>query len=316
MLNNSLPCEHPFFVHNGTQPIKKDAWLDYSQFNKLSKALAPLEYIERDEFLNPCLNPKQVHVLESLGLTLSFTHDNRPILYTKDNLDFIQALRNMGFFNVFNTNSGSYGVQLSQVLMFVNLGIEWIRNGFLMPGNLYNIHHLSQDVCDNRLSNLDVLPVDIHAFVTSLQCGKGNVPTNLYSKDYLLTIFSKAPLTTKYGSVVKGAIQWVSRMSQVIRTTLVASSAFCVKQMCALKASIPSTLIPSDLLALFTVLDDLESDSYYLPGLVSKIGSFLKGKSIPSLTSIQCNVKFWWKSFKDYLSESSVVPLFGYTQCA
>ena len=85
--------------------------------------------------------------------------------------------------------------------------------------------------------------------------------------------------------------------------------------MCVLKRT-TTTPISNDLLTLFTVLDDLESDSYYLPGLVGKIGSFLKGKSIPSLTSIQCNVKFWWKSFKDYLSESSVVPLFGYTPCA
>lgn len=320
MLNtvNLSLCEHPFFVHNGTQPLKKDTWLDYFQFNKLKVALASLEYITRDALLNPCLNPKQIGVLKSLGLTLSFSLDNRPTLLVKDNLDFIQTLREMGFFNVFNTNSGTYKVQLSQVIMFVNIGINWIHNGLTLPGDLYNIHHLSQDVCDNRITNLDVLPVDIHSFITSLQVGKHNIPTNLYSKDYLLTIFSKAPLTTKTGGIVKGMTQWVSRLSQVIRTTLIASTSFCVKRMCVLKSSLPTTLISSNLLTMFGLLDDLENSYEVVSGLIGKVGSFLKGKSIPTLTSIQLNVKSWWKTFKDYLEESNVVPMFGnsHAQCA
>lgn len=307
-------CEHPFFVHNGTQPVKKDTWLDYFQFNKLRVALGPLECITRDALFNPFLSPKQVGVLKSLGLTLSFTSDNRPTLLAKDNLDFIKILRDMGFFNVFNTNSGTYKVQLSQVIMFVNLGINWIHNGLVLPGNLYNIHHLNQDVCDNRLINLDVLPVDIHSFITSLQVGKHNIPTNLYSKDYLLTIFSKAPLTTKTGGIVQGMTQWISRLSQVIRMTLIASTSFCVKHMCVLKQSLSTIPVSSDLLAMFGLLDDLEGSYEVVPGLVGKVGSFLKGKSIPTLTSIQLSIKSWWKTFKDYLGASNVIPMFGGSQ--
>ena len=309
-LNNySTPdfINHPFLTSNGLQPLKKDTWLDYHQFHNLKNALNPLSFISRDSQLNPCLGAKQVARLKSLGLNLSFTKDNRPVFLASQNTDFMTQLGNMGFFNVFLTNHGKFGVQLSQVLMFLEHGISWVRNKFIMPGHLYNIHHLNQDVCDNRPHNLDVLPVDVHSFITSLQVGKKNVPTNLYSHNYLLSIFSMAPLTTKDGKEVKGKTQWLSRLSQVIRTTLITSTAFCIQSMAGVK--LPDLDGCSDASSLFGAMVELSSSL----GLVPGTASFLRSKSIPSLNSIQTCVSTWYKQFNDYLenSTSNVVQLFG-----
>jgi len=299
---------HPFFTHNHTTQLKKNAWLDYHLFHKLNHQFKELQVIQRDEKLNPFFSPKQKALLKLLNLSLTFTSDNRPFIKTCDNQEFIQVLRDMGFFNVFCTNAGTFGVQLSQVIMFLEYGIQWVRNGFLMPGHLYNIHHLSQDVCDNRPVNLDVLPVDIHSFITSLQCGKHNIPTNLYSKDYLRTIFSKAPLTTKDGKLVKGMTQWVSRLSQVIKSTLVASTAFCITRMSRFNqcVEIPKMSDTSQLNALFGVMLELGNSV----DLLSRVANFLKGKDIPSTAIIQANVKVWFKTFGAFLAESSVVSMF------
>jgi hypothetical protein len=88
--------------------------------------------------------------------------------------------------------------------------------------------------------------------------------------------------------------------------------------MCVLKSSLSTTQISSDLLTMFGLLDNLEDSYEVVPGLVGKVSSFLKGKSIPTLTSIQLSVKSWWKTFKNYLGESNVVPMFGnsHAQCA
>lgn len=302
---------HPFFTHNGTSPLKKNSWLDYIKFHELNRRLAPLQFIYRDALLNPVLNTDQKALLESMNLSLSFTQDNRPFFKSQDNEEFIEVLRDLGFFNIYSTNSGAYGVQLSQVVMFLEFGIQWVRNGFTMPGHLYNIHHLSQDVCDNRVGNLDVLPVDIHSFVTSLQCGKGNIPTNLYSKDYLRSVMSVAPLTTKSGKVVKKDA-WVGRLSQVIRSTLVASTAFCIERMNVLRQNVEVDM-SEDLVVAFGALVQLGTSN----GLVTKVADFLKGKAIPTLASIQSSVKGWYKDFKAFLGASNVVPLFNsQAQCA
>lgn len=307
-LNNySTPdfINHPFLTSNGLQPLKKDTWLDYHQFHNLKNALNPLSFISRDSQLSPSLSAKQLARLKSLGLNLSFTKDNRPVFLASQNTEFMTQLGDMGFFNIFLTNHCKFGVQLSQVLMFLEHGISWVRNKFTMPGHLYNIHHLNQDVCDNRAHNLDVLPVDVHSFITSLQVGKKNIPTNLYSHNYLLSIFSVAPLTTKDGKEVKGKAQWLGRLSQVIRTTLITSTAFCIESMAGVK--LPD--LDGDASSLFGAMVELSSSL----GLVPGTASFLRGKSIPSLNSIQTCVSTWYKQFKDYLenSTSNVVQLFG-----
>lgn len=296
------------FVLNHYQPLKKHTWLDYSAFHSLKHQLEPLFYIERNNLLEPILSKKQLRILQDLNITLTFTQDNRPFISATSNPEFIKTLEGLGFFNVFRTNSGKFGVQLSQVVMFLELGIEWVRNGFTMEGHLYNIHHLSQDVCDNRLSNLDVLPVDVHSFITSLQVGNENVPTNLYSKDYLLSVFTKVPLTTKDGRKVKGKTQWLSRLSQVIRTTLIKSAAFCLSRMKQVEASLDVEKCKSDNLVNLFGLVALYPSTL---GLVQHVNSWMQGKSIPCINEIQSKVLGWYKEFKKYLgSKSNPTSLF------
>ena len=107
----------------------------------------------------------------------SVNKSNRPYLPSKSNRPFINQLHKVGFFDVFSTNNAyddpnSFGVYLSQVVMFLHYGIDWVRKGFKLNADSIEIHHLNSNVCDNRLSNLSIVTKSLHSFLTSLQIGQ------------------------------------------------------------------------------------------------------------------------------------------------
>lgn len=158
---------------NKSQGNNPNRWLDYSLFHSLRDFIKPLLYIPRDDEFLPYLTSIQ----QSLGLNIRFTKSNRPYLPSKSNRPFINQLHKVGFFDVFSTNNAfddhnSFGVYLSQVVMFLHYGIDWVRKGFKLNADSIEIHHINSNVCDNRSSNLSIVTKSLHSFLTSLQIGQ------------------------------------------------------------------------------------------------------------------------------------------------
>jgi hypothetical protein len=157
---------------NDRQGRDPKRWLDYHLFNQLGEELKVLEYIRRDIRFKPLLGPEQL----ALGLTIRFNKANRPYLPpSKNNRELIGKLDDLGFFEVYCTNKaydGGFGVYLSQVLLFLKYGIDWVRKGFKMPAEEMEIHHVNSNVLDNRIENLHVVTRTLHCFLTNVQIGQ------------------------------------------------------------------------------------------------------------------------------------------------
>lgn len=151
----------------------KNRWLPYHEYSYYRKLLKPLEVILRDnKTFSPKLNKKQL----SLGFIIRFTKDNRPYFPASSNRRFIYKLKQLGFFDVFVSNKAfkpkGFGVYLSQVILFFQHGISWIRKGFQMEKDIYEIHHINGNVLDNRCSNLYPVHNLIHRLLSKVQTGK------------------------------------------------------------------------------------------------------------------------------------------------
>lgn len=207
-----------FLKENNQQSYNSDRWLDYSLYHKLRRKIKCLYTIERNKDLNPKLSPEQLN----LGFFIAFTKSNRPFFPAKKNKKLIQDLEEIGFFDVFATNHSAddvkkgFGVYLSQVVLFLQYGIEWVRKGFKMPADKMEIHHLSSNVLDNRPMNLEVVTVNLHAFLTNLQMGQHHC-------------YSKKPTYNKfYNDIPTNRGDWLTnfktskgRVTNLINNTLI-----------------------------------------------------------------------------------------------
>lgn len=174
-------------IMNNSQSNNPQRFLDYSLFNYLSRKIQPLLYIKRDNSLNPLLSPEQL----ALGFTVAFTPDNRPYFPTRKNSYLISCLKELGFFDVFCTNcagddSSAFGVYLSQVSMFLQYGIQWVRSSFKISQHSTEIHHINSNVLDSRTTNMAVVSSTVHSFLSTIQVGKDIVSRPFLSSSIVI----------------------------------------------------------------------------------------------------------------------------------
>ena len=172
---------------NESQALNPNRYLDYSKFHKIKNKIKPLLLIHRDSNFNPTLTSEQL----SLGFSIRFTPDNRPYFPASQNKTLMQDLKELGFFQVFCTNSAgdkddAFGVYLSQVSMFFEYGIEWVRASFKLPQDSVELHHLNSNVLDNRVSNVSVVSSTVHSFLSTLQVGKDVVSRPQLSPSFVI----------------------------------------------------------------------------------------------------------------------------------
>ena len=280
------------YAINNNQSLSPNRWLDYKLFHKLNKLFKSLQYIGRNNNFSPHLTSEQ----QALGFTIKFTKDNRPYLPSSSNKVLINQLNTIGFFDVFSTNCANdkdgFGVYLSQVIMFLEYGIEWVRKGFKMPASSMEIHHLNSNVLDNRITNLEVVTKVVHSFITNIQIGQHHVHSvdkQFFSAD------NKVP--TNKGNWLTTYKDVSSRLGQLIKRTL-DSTITWLKQNLAL--SVKKSEVFHDHLTdiINDICPDFLKDELYVPlddshekALMALSLNWLIKRTIPDIKTIYKNLK-------------------------
>lgn len=221
------------------QTLDPNRYIDYSLFNKLGKKIKSLLYIKRDKNFNPILSPEQ----QSLGFFITFTQDNRPYFPASKNGVLMSHLKQLGFFDVFSTNKAgdsntAFGVYLSQVSLFLEYGINWVRTGFKAPQFLIEIHHLNSNVLDNRLDNLCVVSPSVHSFLSTLQVGHDPVKRMELGND--MKVYNNK------GNVLEGNDAH-SKLGWLVHQTLLRTKLWLKSIITKLQALSPNTPMPSSI---------------------------------------------------------------------
>lgn len=280
------------FKINQYQDLSRNRWIDYKQFHSLRRKFKKLQYIGRDNKFNPKLSREQ----EDLGYVIKFTKSNRPYLPANSNRELIKQLGELGFFDIYSTNCASeekgFGVYVSQVVMFLEYGIEWIRTGFKMPAHLMEIHHCSSNVLDNRLRNLEVVTKTAHCLLTNLQMGQNHSYSPIRDFDR-----TDNPIPTNKGKWLTSFKDVGSRLGQLIKKTLDMTINW-LKQSLALAVKKGKTFSSELDKLIADIAPDFLNSEYYVPldeseekAVMALSLNWLIGKAIPDIGTIYKNLK-------------------------